>query len=181
MFAQIYTLQAKELITRETIKKELLFECQAQIRSGLPLIPLWLLLAFTVGGVALLSPPEQLFLTIIIHALVHLPLFLFLGLVFDSLAKQKRIKQGGFTVTPCELSYKSEEYRRGYRGKPDYTECFHFKGFRRVEDVPHTTYQLADAGETFYLVTYSGSTRVQLFYAAERYEFRELFDNTPAD
>ena len=108
-----------------------------------------------------------------------LPPAIILAVLNDDGVKKKKIKSGAFEVTPARLNDKREEllYRGSGRHRHyELVECFYFEGFPRVENVPHTTYQLADEGETFFLVTYSGNPKVVLYYAAERYEFKELFE-----
>lgn len=173
----------KEIITRETIKKELLLGCQERLYALLPAIPAFLLVEIIFGFAFFACGPAPLFVEILGYALLLLPPTIVLAVLIDVGVKKKKIKSSTFEVTLARLNDKREEllYRgSGRRRHYELVECFYFEGFARVEGVPHTTYQLADAGETFYIVTFGGGV-VTLYYAAERYEFKELFDNTPDD
>ena len=166
----------KEIITRETIKHTLLKQSKASFVVTMIGIPLILIFLIPVTVLFFTSPPVLLIDRVLTGATIAiLYVIIVCGIALD-LRTRIKIQKGSFDVIPAKLAYKSEEprYRRGRQ--TGYTECFHFSGFRRVEDVPHTTYQLADAGETFYLVTLSGSPKVLLYYAEERYEFKELFE-----
>ena len=170
----------KEIITRESIKKELLLGCQARLYALLPAIPAFLLVEIIFGFVFFVGRPAPLFVEILGYALLLLPPTIVLAVLIDVGVKKKKIKSSTFEVIPARLNDKREEFR--YRGSGrhrhyELVECFYFEGFARVEDVSHTTYQLADVGEIFYLVTLKDSVNVLLYYAAERYEFQELFDN----
>ena len=165
----------KEIITRETIKRELLLREQGSFRMFLIAYAVLLFTFVPMSVLFFFSPSKDLFplvLFVIIWILILVTLF---GAVWGGFQKRKKIKAGAFYVVIAKLSYKSEEPLYRYNRRSTYTECFHFVGFKRVTNVPHTTYQLADAGEDFYIVTL-GRGEVALYYAAERYEFKELFE-----
>ena len=167
----------KEIITRETIKKELLLGCQERLYALLPAIPAFLLIEIILGVVFFACGPTHIVLDIVGYALLILLPSIIIGALIDIGIRKKKIKSGAFLVTPARLIEKREELRRRWSGRGVYrelVECFYFEGFKCVESVPHTTYQLADEGEIFYLVVMG--KRVVLYYAAERHEFKELFE-----
>lgn len=166
----------KEIITRESIKHKLLLQEQGSFRIFLVCYAMLLLASVPMSILFFFSPSKDLAPRVVFGLLWALMLVTLFITLLRGFQTRKQIQAGGFEVFLARLNYKSEEplYRRGRQ--TGYTECFHFEGFGRVENVPHTTYQLADAGETFYLVTLSGSPKVLLYYAEERYEFKELFE-----
>ena len=50
-------------------------------------------------------------------------------------------------------------------------EVLHFRGFQPYE-VGHTVYQLSDAGDEFYVVSYSGKKQIKLVYPLDMYEYK---------
>ena len=166
----------KEIITRETIKREMLLREQGSFRMFLIAYAVLLFASVPMSVLFFFSPSKDLFPRVVFGILWILILVTLFAALWGGFQKRKKIKAGVFDVVIAKLSYKSEEPLYRYNRRSTYTECFHFVGFKRVTNVPHTTYQLADEGETFYLVTLKDSANVLLYYAAERYEFRELFE-----
>ena len=166
----------KEPLSREQIKHTLLEQSKASFVVTMVCIPFLLLFLIPITVFFFSSPPALLIDRVLTGATIALIYVIpVCGITLD-LRTRIKIQKGGFEIHAVPLSYKSEEprYRRGRL--VGYTECFHFSGFRRVDNVPHTIYQLADAGEIFYLVTLSDSPKVLLYSAEERYEFKELFE-----
>ena len=165
----------KEIITREFIENELRFLNRASIRAGLALtastalisIPITaMLLWFAVSSHVILG--FKIFLcifSILVGCSPMLP-----GVLFwiRTLSQVRLLGQGAYDVSLQELSYKCEKYVRRH-----YKEVLCFSGFEDVE-VGHTAYQLASAGDAYYLVTYRTRRKeTQLLYAAKMYEYRE--------
>ena len=165
----------KEIITRESIKHKLLLQEQGSFRIFLICYAMLLLASVPMSILFFFSPSKDLFPRVVFGILWILILVTLFLALWGGFQTRKKIKAGAFDVVIAKLSYKSEEPLYRYNRRSTYTECFHFVGFKRVTSVPHTTYQLADAGEDFYIVTL-GRGEVALYYAAERYEFKELFE-----
>lgn len=158
--------QTKSIITRESIQNDLRFQNTAEIRgavySGFMLVFVYLpLIIFLIVISEMIS--VQLFLTVL---LVLSPIILYAVYLYTVLSQRKKIADGEFMVVTAELSYKSETIinRR-------HVELLHFAGFRKCS-VNHTIFQLADAGDEYYLVHFPDKTDIALLYPTEQYEYK---------
>lgn len=77
------------------------------------------------------------------------------------------IQNGMFEIVSREVLYKIEKPVRRHM-----EEFLGFDGFGDVL-VGHTDYQLAAAGDLFYIVRYQGKNKVRLLYSAKMYEYDE--------
>ena len=167
--------QTKNIITRDWVVKELQFYNTADIRSILLLlIPITaLFLPATVGAVnAILTSVKIVWLSavlgILVGGLMSSPIWLLLFSLKKSLAEKKMLNHGDFEIVTREMMYKSEELVRRR-----IVENLHFKDFNKIS-VGHTAYQLAAAGDEYYIVHYKGSKTVKLFYSTKMYDYKDL-------
>lgn len=166
--------QTKNIITREWVEKELRFFNTARIKStlvavGIPSL-LFLPFAFAVVRYFFTTYDKlwfEILMAVIFGGLLTLPTWICLSVILKCLSEKKMIDRGEFDVVKLELQYKSER-----RVRRSYEELLHFGGFK-AESVGHTTYQLASAGDEFYIVHYSGNDEIVLLYSAKMYEYKE--------
>ena len=76
------------------------------------------------------------------------------------------LARGDFDIVTRDVSYKSEEMVQ--RRLENY---LHFCEFNKIS-VGHTTFQLASAGDTFYIVHYKAKKDIKLLYSAKMYEYQ---------
>ena len=170
--------ETKNVITRETVKEELLFYNTADIRTILVIcIPLLLLCIpiFIAVYYAIFLLKEDMWLKIVLSVFLVitacLPISYPVLLLAKSLIERKRIKQDEFYIVNRQLLYKSEKIKHGFQhGR--YEELLHFKDFKEFA-VEHIIYQLSSGGEDFYIVYFNGSKSIERVYPAKMYEYRE--------
>lgn len=170
--------QTKNIITRETVKKELLFVNGADIRTaiigGVILSPLCIPLA--VGSISeIIKEFNNVIIEIVVCFLLGviliLPVAAIVFTIITKLLNRRSIDKGEFEITARELLYKEEKYER--RGRHHRTvKVLHFSDFDVVTS-GGTVYQLASADDRFYLVHYRGKSSVLLFYPEKMYEYKE--------
>ena len=169
--------ETKNLITRADVKKELAFLNRADLSTHLVLtlgFSVFLLpMAFGLGlsflsAELLLSQGVKTFIGILIILFIASPIpVMAVSLVFV-LAERSLLMRGYFEVTVLPLSYKDERLK----GRNRMAEVLHFRGFQAFE-VGHTVYQLSDAGEEFYVVSYSGKKQIKFVYPLDMYEYKQ--------
>ena len=166
--------QTKNIITREWVEKELRFYNTADIRSclvvcssvALVFIPLTVLCVY---GTSLFFKNifVKILSCILIGVLISCPVWLNLLSLRGFLAEKKRLANGDFEIVTREVLYKSEKLVHRH-----IEEFLHFKDFKEIS-VGHTDFQLASAGDLFYLIHYKGEKSISLFYSCKMYEYRE--------
>lgn len=165
----------KEIITRESIQKELRLLNRASIRHTLMLLVPYLLIMIPLVlfcAVEAVSSVENLFLKMLFGVVFGLtallPMLALICMTYTAFTASHLLERGAFDVATYEVSYKSEEYIN-HRC----VERLYFAGLKKPLAVGHTVYQLTSPGDLFYLVTYqTGKPSVKLIYAAKMYEYR---------
>ncbi len=166
--------QTKNIITRESVERELRFYNNADIRSTLVLtlalsiffIPFTILLVYAV-----LALTENVFLKIVLGTvagvLMSAPIWINICFLFSFLHERKLIVGGEFEIVIRPVSYKSKEIAHRHT-----EELLVFSGFERTT-VGHTEYQLASPGDDFCLVHYRNKKTIKLLYSLKLYEYKE--------
>ena len=165
--------QTKNIITREWVEKELRFYNTADIRSSLVLLGALSLLFVPLTVVlvdGLLSVLNQFWfqipVAVLVGGLLSSPLLVNLFSLLRSF-REKRLLQGcDFDVVTRKVLYKSEKIVNRQE-----MEYLHFDGFEKIA-VSHTTYQLAEEGDAFYIVYFKGYKTIKELYPAKLYEYR---------
>ena len=165
------------IITRDELRKELLFYNKADICSSLVLlgvvsvfcIPLTLFLVFGVS-----MPFESVLFNTVFSVIIGLisssPIWLMLYVLVSALIERKRLTCDEFDVVTRELSYKSDQLVR--RGRHMHVEeLLHFSDFKPTS-VDHTAFQLASAGDVYYIVHYKGKDEIKLLYSTKMYKLQ---------
>ena len=165
----------KEILTRQSIRealerkhrKSMLYTVCLSALFSLVLIPfVTLLLIWALSESHATAWP---LISAIAAALIGLfPIGLMVYILWDVFGEHRRLAQDDFEIVTAELSYKSEKYVNR-----QWMELLHFAGSDRPVQVGHTAYQLASAGDLYYLVYYRGRNAVKLFYACKMYEYTE--------
>lgn len=162
--------QTKNIITREWIEKELRFYNTADIKSRLVLCSVFtvIFLPITIALVYGITKSfnivlAEIVLSIFIGGITSSPIWGFFLLIRNALCERKMLARGEFDIVTCDVSYKSQEMVHRHM-----EEYLHFCGFNKIS-VGHTTFQLASAGDTFYIVHYKGKKDIKLFYSAKMY------------
>ena len=167
--------QTKNIITNQSIEKDLLFYNMAAIKSCLVLTVVFLLLAAL--GAALLglmitecfnAPSAKAISLAIIIGLSSLPVWFPLLDLIARLFERRILLKNGFEVVTARVLYKIERPHHRHVDEllcfTDYGECV----------ASHTTYQLASAGDEFYLVVVQRKKPVvKSFFSQKSYEYRE--------
>jgi hypothetical protein len=170
--------QTKNIITKESIAKELRFLSSADIRTAIILgvVSSVFCIPLTIGSVLAIFKEFnniiiEIILCILIGGICILPVAVTAFIIVKRLTEKRLIDKGEFEISARELLYKEEKYER--RGRHHRTvKVLHFSGFE-VATLGGTVYQLAAADDKFYLVHYRGKSSVMLFYPAKMYEYRE--------
>ena len=105
-------------------------------------------------------------LSIFIGGITSSPIWLFFLLTREALCERKMLARGDFDIVTRDVSYKSEEMVHRHLEK-----YLHFCEFNKIS-VGHTTFQLASAGDTFYIVHYKAKKDIKLLYSAKMYEYQ---------
>ena len=115
------------------------------------------------------SSTQIIFLKILYFFLIALlgytPVGIFLWGLITSLIERGRLSKGEFEVSVAKVSFKGEKLVGRHL-----EEFLHLKDFGNVR-VDHTTFQLADRGDEYYVIHYKKT--VKLYYSLEMYEYRE--------
>ena len=179
--------QTKNIITRDWVEQELRFYNRAGFRFGL----------LTGGLITLLSAfacvfPGWFFFHLATSIWVKAAVGLFFGGTFlyaffgvavkhivDRVLEKRLLDQGAFGVVVRRVQYKTEkaEYRvRALRirlHRIRLKEMLVFEEFGEVE-VDHTEYQLAEAGDEYYIVVYyTPKPKMRMWYSCKTHEYRE--------
>ena len=176
--------QTKNIITRDWVEQELRFYNRADFRFGLLMGGLLTLLS----AFACVFPGWFLFhlaTSIWVKAAVGLFfggtfLYAFFGVavkhIVDWALEKRLLDQGAFGVVVRRVQYKTEklDYRRTIRRhRIRMKEVLVFDEFGEVE-VDHTEYQLAEAGDEYYIVVYyTPKPKMCLRYSCKTHEYRE--------
>ena len=167
--------ETKNIITRETVEKELKRLNKAEIHSFLVLfivmtlvcVPVSILLIygfFSVGRHIVLLGIGCFLLS---FALL-IPVVIQLVSLITALNETQLLKNGDWFVDVDELQYKTEEMEQRHT-----INVLHFYKHGRVVS-GDVSYQLASQGDPFYLVVYKKKKpRVALYYSQKLYEYRE--------
>ncbi len=173
-----------EQTTREVITRPLLQKQLANLHKASTLMSLVLFVFFCILllplGIAMAKeglPPHQPSIIggffVVVGILMALGPVIPLVVIIRNLIELRRIARGEFDVILCNLSYKDEELVYQGRRTPHLVEMLYFENDLKTSTT-HTTYQLADKGDPFYLVLSRKKTSaILLHFAAERYAFKE--------
>ena len=165
--------QTKNILTRASLTKELLFLSTANIRYSIVLCCVVLLVEIPIIAlVAALTDKHTFAITISVATILSVIPGIFIYCIIQEFKDKKRIERGEYDVITRQVIYKHESRiaRPGCGHRIE--ELLHFDTFGDI-GVAHLTYQLADEGDVFYLVCLHTSKKPTLLYSAEMYEFRE--------
>lgn len=166
--------QTKNIITRQTIIKELRFYNSADIRSTLILCGVLSIffIPFTIGLVSVAVALTKNVLLKIVFGIVagvamSSPIWVMILFLFSFLAQRRLLRRGEVEIIIRPVVYKSK--KTAYRHTE---EILNFSGFKE-RAVGRTEYQLASPGDDFYLVHYHAKKEIKLLYSLKMYEYRE--------
>lgn len=172
--------QTKNVITKESIAQELLkdiryilcFYIIAAIVMA-AIVSILFLVAYTFGMKGRNIPVIGYVLFFLLIPVAYSPLLLLLRIVPDSLKKKKSLLAGAFFVDTDEVVYKMERTkRRPPRGTPYEEKIVHFYKHGDVR-MKGTWYQLAEKGDTFYMVLYEqDAAKPVAYYPTKLYEYK---------
>lgn len=169
--------QTKNIITREKIEKDFLFNNTAGIKHTLVCL-VAVTLALGVVSAIFLSflPTGFLWLDITIWVfflgIVGAPVWAISATLTKALIERKHIKNGDLDIVIRPLLYKNEKPVRGYTGRPRVQAMFQFGDFEDVCADP-TYYHLCTVDDEFYIVHYKGSKKAQMVFPLKLYEYKE--------
>jgi len=165
--------QKKTLLTRDIVARDMRKLNEERIHGDVSFLLLGLLASpIFVGLVYLICSMQELvwlkviFLVMIVAPLVF-PLLNEIFSLFKDFRDRKRIARGEFDIVKRGLAYKSEEYRTRYGSRGGHLEHYmHFKGFKKYA----SRADYASAGDVYYIVHYKNNDKIELLYAADKYE-----------
>ena len=168
--------QIKNIITRESIEKELLFNNTASLKHTAVCLAA---VTIAVGGVSAvflsLLPSGYLWLDIIIWIFFigvgGAPVWAISVMLIKMLMERKKLKNGELEIVVRPLLYKDEKLVRGYTGRPRSQAMFQFGDFKDVW-ADSTHYQLSTMGDEFYIFYYRGSKKAKLVFPLKLYDYR---------
>ena len=179
--------QTKNLITRDWVEQELRFYNRADFRFGLltgGLLTLLSAFACVFPGWPLFSISTSIwtkgFVCLFFGGTF---LYVFFGVavkhMVDWVVAKRLLDRGAFGVVVRRVQYKTEkaEYRvRALRirlHRIRLKEMLVFEEFGEVE-VDHTEYQLAEAGDEYYIVVcFTPKPKLRMWYSCKTHEYRE--------
>ena len=166
--------RTKNIITRESVEKELYRLNRADIRAtallcaGASLFSLPLT-AFMVYG--LLSSTEAYFSAILLAVLAGVtmsaPSWITLILFFCKLSERELLLDGKFEIVTSPVVDKGE--RMAHRHTQKYLT---FSGFRN-KPVSNTVFEMSSWGDEFYLVYYQTKKTIIFLYPKKLYEYKQ--------
>ena len=167
--------ETKNIITRETIEKELKFLNKADIRSSLVLIAV-----MTVFFLPLSILPIYIFFSVgkktillgiccfLSFSVFLLPIFFNLIPLVKAINEAHLLKKGDWFVDVDEVRYKTEELEHKHT-----IDVLYFYRYERVVS-GGAEFQLASQDDVFYLVIYKKKKpSVVLHYSQKMYEYQE--------
>ena len=165
--------QTRNVITREIIEKELRFYNTADIRSNLVMIGVMALVCVPLIAMMVYISCEifssvwlEVVFSVLLGGLMGTPIWWNLFLLCRSLFDRRLLMRGDFEIVTRDLLYKQETTaHRHVRNK------FHFSDFNDTE-VGNLIFQLACAGDEFYIVHYKTKKEIQLLYSTKMYELK---------
>ena len=172
----------KNIITRDSIKQSLLRSCKTHIRVSLVVLTALGLAAILIFAIALAVSSvfrgfwQKLIILLLMGIPMFIPVLVFLAQLVEHLRARRRLLKDDFEIVTAVLLYKKEEtyrplyHNRRYKHKK-YLEILYFDGFFTPTD--HTTYQLATAGDTFYLVRLKGDNYFLATYPEKTYKYMD--------
>ncbi len=168
--------ETKNILTRESLAKELRSDNTVKIRHSLVLLSVFsvicLPLAFGFVYMILSSYKNIVFailLSIFIGGWSLYPFLLGLFGLFRGFWERSLLEKGAFEVTVRSVSEKTEKRRPPYY-RYRLVEVLCFSGFKPIQ-VKHTVYQLASLQDKYYLVHYQGKNKIKLLYPLKTHEY----------
>ena len=160
--------QTKNIITRQWVKKELLFYNTATLKhTAVGLAAVILLLGFISFLLSAFSREGA----IVVGLLGGIPLIAILVLQIRLFKERKQLQNGAFEIVTRPLLYKDEKMVGSGRNRR-LQEMLHFDGFDEVW-ANHTEYQLCTMDDEFYIVHYKGSKKAEMVFPLKLYEYKE--------
>lgn len=160
--------QTRNIITREKIEKDLLFDNTASIKHTAVCLAA---VVFAFGGIGLFMLALSYEAAIFTFAIAGIITCVFLVMFHRIFIERKHLKNGDVEIIIRPLLYKDEKLIRSGRSHR-LQEMFHFEGFDEVW-ANHTEYQLAAMDDEFYIVHYKGSKKAQIVFPLKMYEYKE--------
>jgi hypothetical protein len=166
--------QTKNIITREEIEQDLLFNNTASIKHTAVCLAAVVLVWGVISAIFLsLLPSGFLWLDVIIWVffigIVGAPVWAISAMLIKALIERKHLKNGELEIVVRPLLYKEEKM---VRGSDNFEKVFHFKDFEEVL-ADSTHYQLSIPGDVFYIVHYRGSRDAKFVFPLKLYEYKE--------
>ena len=166
--------QTKNLITRDSVEKELRFFNRADYRSAVvaSCVMSAVFLPITYAILRSLFNSEmhvllRILLALLVAFLVASPSWGSLLALAMAIMEKRRLDRGEFEISTCRLLYKREKPVQRH-----VEEMLVFADFEECA-VSHTQYQLAAGGDVFYLVHLRNKKKVKLLYSAKMYDYQE--------
>lgn len=165
--------QTKNIITREWVKGELRFQNNAAIKSALTLVGAFALfgLPITVGIVygicnVIENSAVKILLSVSVGAILCAPMLAMISALRGAIVEKGMIDRSEFEIVTRDVLYKEE------RVVQRHTEKYLCFGDLDDVSVDQTVYDLADKGDSFYIVHYKNSARISLLYSAKTHELK---------
>lgn len=170
--------QTKNIITRESIEKELREDNRLCVRSSVILcvvmavifVPLTIGFVMSVSNICqrlIQNILVEILACVLVGAIGLAPVYINLWGLRGDLIRQKLLKQGDFDIVVESVLYKSTKIVRRHE-----EEFLHFKAFGAV-NASHTHFQLASTGDDFYIIYYRQIKKVAVIYPCKMYEYME--------
>lgn len=167
--------QTKNIITKESIYKELRFLNGADIRSACVVLAVMLIIFIPLSIMPIYifcSIGQKTFLVGLLcfacTLIFLIPIGYWVYSLIKAIAQSKIIKNRAFSIVIDEVSYKQEELEHRHMIK-----VLYFRQYGRVVS-GNTEYQLASGDDAFYLVIYhTKKPMVALHYSMKMYQLED--------
>lgn len=169
--------QTKNIITREKIEKEFLFDNTAALKHTAVCLAAVILACGFMSAcfLGLFFPTDLAGLNIVILifflGVVCAPVWGISVILIRTLIERKHLCNGELEIVIRPLLYKDEKLVRSGRSHR-MQEMFHFDGFEEVW-ANATHYQLCTMDDEFYIIHYKGSKKAQAVLPLKLYEYQE--------
>ncbi|MBE6650006.1 MAG: hypothetical protein E7613_01710 [Ruminococcaceae bacterium] len=170
----------KNILTRESIEKELIKENRTNIRTWCINIIASVILLFalswtvylafvTVGNILM-----KWICCIILGGGSATPTIIAFTKLYKSIKQKNMLRESEFNIVVERLQYKSDSVSiRDRRRIPRIEGYLHFEGFNAYL-VNSTEYQLASMGDDYYIVHYKNSKNIEMLFPTKMYEYKEV-------
>ena len=173
-------MQTKKILTRDSIKHDLLALNAAERRFDLIFISVLFFIGAVAGALSLFGIvltntadlPEKIIIGVLLSVFVCFLVWYTLWSLFTRLSEKKMIENGEFDIAVMTVRDKSTKEGVGARMRGPTKYWLRFDDNKEVE-VESTEYNDISCGDELYVVSYKKNKKLRKVYSADRYRLHE--------